>query len=196
MILEGRQMKSWGTSLRFSLKAALLVGVKNSYHLLLTVCSDLVPSQQQTGGEASPSPNTDMAGSQAAVLSKRLSPGQAQQGLSPVGVSSFLGRTSEALGSANCPWCGPSKAAVPRVWVMQGPELVQQSIRGRLDCTKLRLIYCNFMSMKSFHTKSIFSWGEPYSFKMAKPKIRRTHNRLNFLEVWFSLTIEAEAHRE
>ena len=108
-------MKNWGTSLRFSLKAALLVGVKNSYHLLLTVCSDLVPSQQQTGGEASPSPNTDMAGSQAAVLSKRLSPGQAQQGLGLMGVSSFLGRTSEALGSANCPWCGPSKAAVPRV---------------------------------------------------------------------------------
>ena len=96
------------------------------------------------------------------------------EGLSP-------GRTSEALGPANCPWCGPPKAAVPRVSVVQGWEVVQQSIKGRLGCTKWRVIYCNFMSMKSFHTKSIFSWGKRYPFKMATPKIRRTHNRLNLL---------------
>ena len=181
MILEGRQMKSWGTSLSFSLKAAPSVGVKNSYHLLLAVCGDLVPSQQQTGGEASPSPNTDMAGSPAAVLSVEAKPWAGSAGPLPRGRSSLLGRTSEALGPANCPWCGPPKAAVPGVSLVQGWEVVQQSIKGRLGCTEWRVIYCHFMSMKSFHTKSIFSWGKRYPFKMAKPKIRRTHNRLNLL---------------
>lgn len=183
----GKADEKLRTSLSFSLKAALSVGVKNSSHLLLAVCSDLVPSQQQTGGEASPSPNTDMAGSPAAVLSVEAKPWAGSAGPLPCGRSSFLGRTSEALGPtsealgpANCPWCGPPKAAVPGVCVVQGWEVVQQSIKCRLGCTRLRVTYCNFMSMKSFHTKSIFSWGKRYPFKMAKPKIR-THNRLNLL---------------
>ena len=113
-------MKSWGTSLSFSLKAAPSVGVKNSYHLLLAVCGDLVPSQQQTGGEASPSPNTDMAGSPAAVLSVEAKPWAGSAGPLPRGRSSLPGRTSEALGPANCPWCGPPKAAVPGVSLVQG----------------------------------------------------------------------------
>lgn len=91
MILEGRQMKSWGTSLSFSLKAALSVGVKNSYHLLLAVCGDLVPSQQQTGGEASPSPDTDMAGPPAAVLSVEAKPWAGSAGPLPRGRASLLG---------------------------------------------------------------------------------------------------------
>lgn len=153
---------------KFQFEGSTVGGVKNSSHLL-AVFSDLVPSQQQTGGEASPSPNTDMAGSPWQSWGGGQALGRPSRASALWEVLSFLGRNPWSLGGRPLkPWGLPTvHGAVPKLLSpsVSGARMRSGSARQRLGCTRLRVIYCNFMSMKSFHTKSIFSLGEIwYSF--------------------------------